>query len=434
MKKKLGKDPLSWIGNSESIQENKEDEKVTLAPSKSKIKKSIKRTSTKEPTIETSTLHPTLSDANLPTLSSNELTINENESLHDASFRVDRELPAFLPETKDFQDSQKKDQTKSQWVSFRLNREYYAIHIRYIKEIITDTPLTQMPDTVDYIAGMATVRQQMFPVIHLKKFFKMNDVSIPEHYSIILVESNLGIDGFLVDEMRDVITMEEKDILPVPETVNGQREKAITGVIRCDQGLVSVIDPLTIIHFTQNQIQEQDTMQDTTKSAESQISAKRTEATAEQTIQFVSFFIETDEFAVDIKNVQEIIKMINIAHVPRAPKFVEGVINLRGSIVPVLNLRERFGIQKIPYNRNTRIIVVNIASKQVGLIVDSVSEVIRIQLSAIKDPPTEAIYHDTGLVKGMAEINGRIVIIVDLEGILNDQETKHLQEFHDIQN
>jgi purine-binding chemotaxis protein CheW len=143
---------------------------------------------------------------------------------------------------------------------------------------------------------------------------------------------------------------------------------------------------------------------------------------AEKTTQLVSFFIKQDEFAVDISRVQEINKMAAIAHVPRAPKFVEGVINLRGHIVPVINLRERFGLEKIGLTKSTRIIVINIDNRQVGLIVDSVSEVKRVNCSEIKDPPSEAVGDAADFVTGIANVNGRLLIILDLHKILNSQE------------
>jgi purine-binding chemotaxis protein CheW len=141
----------------------------------------------------------------------------------------------------------------------------------------------------------------------------------------------------------------------------------------------------------------------------------------------VSFFIKQDEFAVDISRVQEINKMAAIAHVPRAPKFVEGVINLRGQIVPVINLRERFGLEKIGMTKSTRIIVINIDNRQVGLIVDSVSEVKRVNYSEIKDPPSEAVGEAADFVTGIANVSGRLLIVLDLHKILNSQEIHNME-------
>jgi purine-binding chemotaxis protein CheW len=138
--------------------------------------------------------------------------------------------------------------------------------------------------------------------------------------------------------------------------------------------------------------------------------------------QLVSFSIGEDEFAVDIKDVKEINKLAPIAHVPRAPKFVEGVISLRGQVVPLINLRERFNLPKIDYDKSTRIIIINIDDKQLGLIVDAVSEVLRISVSSIKAPPEEVVSGDDNFVEGIVEVNGRLVIILDLGKVLSMEE------------
>lgn len=142
--------------------------------------------------------------------------------------------------------------------------------------------------------------------------------------------------------------------------------------------------------------------------------------------QFVSFFIQDDEFAVDIKIVQEIIKFVPITHLPRAPEFVEGVINLRGQIVPVIDLRERFRIGKIEHGRKTRIIVVNMNQKWIGFIVDSVSEVLRIPIAHINDPPVETIGDGVEFIRGIAEINERLIVILDFQKVLTQQEIQDI--------
>lgn len=103
-------------------------------------------------------------------------------------------------------------------------------------------------------------------------------------------------------------------------------------------------------------------------------------------LQLVSFCIGDEVFGVDILKVQEINRMIQIAKVPNSPCFIEGVINLRGRIIPVVDLRVRLGMRKIEHGRNTRIIIVEINEKTIGFIVDSVSEVLRIP-NSITEPP-----------------------------------------------
>jgi len=113
-------------------------------------------------------------------------------------------------------------------------------------------------------------------------------------------------------------------------------------------------------------------------------SQKRQDA---ELMQLVTFSIGEEEFGVDILKVQEIIRTMEITKVPRAPIFVEGVINLRGKVIPIIDLRRRFGLETRAHDKHTRIIVIEISNMIVGFVVDSVSEVLRIPASTVEPPP-----------------------------------------------
>ena len=108
-------------------------------------------------------------------------------------------------------------------------------------------------------------------------------------------------------------------------------------------------------------------------------------------IQLVTFRIGEEEFGVDILAVQEIIRLMQITMVPRAPAFIEGVINLRGKVIPVINMRTRFGMPALEHDSNTRIVVMELEQKIVGFLVDGVSEVLRIPAGTVEDPPPVAM-------------------------------------------
>lgn len=146
-----------------------------------------------------------------------------------------------------------------------------------------------------------------------------------------------------------------------------------------------------------------------------------------QLLQLVSFLIENEEFGVDILNVQEIIRPVDITRVPNAPAFVEGVINLRGRIVPVVDLRKRFNMSQRERDKNSRIIVVELDDKIVGFMVDAVREVLRVDTNVIEPPPELAIGIDAGYITGVAKLEDRLLILLDLERILSEEEKHHLQ-------
>ena len=145
------------------------------------------------------------------------------------------------------------------------------------------------------------------------------------------------------------------------------------------------------------------------------------------TMQVVSFKLGSEEYGVDIAQVQEINRMVAVTHVPRAPQFMEGVINLRGQLIPIIDLRTRFGMPRAEHTKNTRIVVTEIASKRVGMVVDSVSEVLRLPNDAIEDAPEMITGVDTEYIRGVGKIEDRLIIMLDLARVISSAERHELE-------
>lgn len=139
-------------------------------------------------------------------------------------------------------------------------------------------------------------------------------------------------------------------------------------------------------------------------------------------LQLVSFNIGSEEFGVDILKVQEIIRMVEITRVPQAPHYVEGVINLRGKVIPIVDLRKRFSLQMKEYDKNTRIVVVDIDGSIMGMIVDAVSEVLRLPASTIEPPPDIVTGVNAEYIKGVAKLENRLLIFLDLSRVVDFKE------------
>ena len=145
-------------------------------------------------------------------------------------------------------------------------------------------------------------------------------------------------------------------------------------------------------------------------------------------LQLVSFKIGDEEFGVDILKVQEINRMMQITKVPNAPVFVEGVVNLRGRIIPVIDLRTRIGMEKKDYGKETRIVVVEIAGNIVGFIVDEVSEVLRIPRNITEPPPEMVSGLNSDYITAVGKLEDRLLILLDLEKILSSEEQNQLNQ------
>lgn len=145
--------------------------------------------------------------------------------------------------------------------------------------------------------------------------------------------------------------------------------------------------------------------------------------------QIVGFWIGKEMFGVPIACVDEIVRVPDITAVPEAPEYVEGVINLRGRIVPVADLRKRFGERQIVASKKNRILITEVEKRTVGVIVDATSEVIKLHEGQVEPPPVELVQNtESTYVTAIARVNERLIILVDLKKILGAGELKRLGE------
>lgn len=145
--------------------------------------------------------------------------------------------------------------------------------------------------------------------------------------------------------------------------------------------------------------------------------------------QVVSFKLGAEEYGITILDVQEVILMGEITQVPQVPDFVRGLINLRGSVIPIIDLRARFDMEVTDPNEHTRIIVVNAKSATVGLIVDSVEKVLRINESQIEPPPTGLFTLEGSCVSGVVKLEKTILSVLDVNMVLealDDTSREHI--------
>lgn len=148
--------------------------------------------------------------------------------------------------------------------------------------------------------------------------------------------------------------------------------------------------------------------------------------------QLVIFELANEHYGVDIAAVESIIKMQDITAVPHAPPFVEGVTNLRGTVLPVIELRRRFGFPPGKETKDTRIVVIEMDGLTVGVIVDAVTEVMRVANDTIEPPSPLVTTIDSAFITGIAKIDKRLVILLDLSKVLSTQEHLDMQSMPDL--
>ena len=138
--------------------------------------------------------------------------------------------------------------------------------------------------------------------------------------------------------------------------------------------------------------------------------------------QFVVFALSPEYFGINIAVVESIIKMQTITKIPHAPRYVEGVTNLRGKVVPVIDLRKRFGLLSQEMDKSSRIIVTNLSGSQIGMIVDEVSEVLTISDQSVEPVPNITTTVDSSFISGIAKMENRLVILLELAKVLTFAE------------
>jgi purine-binding chemotaxis protein CheW len=144
-------------------------------------------------------------------------------------------------------------------------------------------------------------------------------------------------------------------------------------------------------------------------------------------MQLVSFRLAREEYAVEITRVQEIILMGEITRVPQSPAFIQGLINLRSTVIPIVDLRLRFGLPRQEPTDETRIMVVNVSGRTIGVIVDAVSEVLRISREQIVPPPPTVAGLGYQYLTGLVKLDNRLLILLEIDKILGDEEAALLE-------
>jgi purine-binding chemotaxis protein CheW len=142
--------------------------------------------------------------------------------------------------------------------------------------------------------------------------------------------------------------------------------------------------------------------------------ARASDEQIDDLIQLVSFRLGQEEFGIDILKVQEINRMVEITKVPQAPHYCEGMINLRGKVIPVINLRKKFGLEELDWDKSTRILVCDIDGSVTGAIVDSVEEVRKIPQSTIEPAPDIVSSVNSDYISGIAKLDHRLLIFLDV--------------------
>jgi purine-binding chemotaxis protein CheW len=155
------------------------------------------------------------------------------------------------------------------------------------------------------------------------------------------------------------------------------------------------------------------------------VAANKEQVTAEVK-QLISFTVGAEEYGIELLRVKEVIRMRQITWLPKAPACVKGIINLRGDVIPIVDLRDRFGLHSIEHTAMTRVIVVEVDGRPVGMVVDSASQVVRLPADQFEPPPPMMGAASRDFITGVGKMDGKLIIMVDTDRILSIEEMSQI--------
>ncbi|MBI5188563.1 MAG: chemotaxis protein CheW [Nitrospirae bacterium] len=357
------------------------------------------------------------------------LLLNLDELISEEEFGGEAEIEGVLGGAAAAEEKKAKAAEEAQLVTFKLGRENYAVEIHEVEEIINMPEVTIVPQAPEFIEGVTSLRGEIIPLLNLGTRFGLRAKEKITHASVIIV----GISGFnvglIVDEVSEVLRVPKDNIVPPPPHLTTAEAEQLHGVVKVRYGeKVRLILYLNLSNIFTTDIREMLKGIGAEKQKEKKIKGR--EEITEKRITIVSFRAAEDIFGINIEKVKEITLVPDITVVPRAPSFVEGVINLRGEVITVIDLRKRFGFPPIPRDAFTRIIMADIDGATTGLLVDAVTAVTAIGVSAVEPPPRIISGIETEFMEGVVRLEGekKMLIILNLPKLLTKEEKKKIEE------
>jgi purine-binding chemotaxis protein CheW len=276
-----------------------------------------------------------------------------------------------------------------QLVSFDVDGQEYAIAIEEVQEIVqVPEAVVHVPHSDSHVLGVMTLRSRLLPLVNLRSMFAIEHRDLDEKSRIVVLTLNGVSVGVVVDAVSEVLRVAKTGVDALPALLAREGNLAeITSICRLDNGkrLVSIVTARNL--FGHSVIKE--ALSAVSKSEEeSDLIAGEVDDDLDDDEQVVIFRLDKEEFGAPIASVQEIVRVPEaLVRVPQAPSFVEGVINLRGSVLPVIDLRLRLGLKQVERTDRQRIMVFLISNVRTGFIVDQVAEVLKIPKAAIEASP-----------------------------------------------
>jgi purine-binding chemotaxis protein CheW len=307
-------------------------------------------------------------------------------------------------------------------VCFALAGQDFALPLTSVREVVAlPDGIAAVPQTDSVMLGVTSLRGQLLPLVSLRALLGLRAGGQGGDRSrVVVARIGNGLVGLAIDGMKEILRLPDSAIDPVPAILTrGNAEAQIQGICRLEGGrrLVSVLS-------TDHLFRDQALIEQITSQAEKNHDMSTADGPSTGDEQFIVFQLGGEEYGLPIESVEEVVRVPDtLTRVPKAPAFIDGVMNLRGRVVPVIDQRRRFKFDSLGERRRERVVVVRIDQMHAGFVVDTVSEVLSIPRSQLRPTPDLAV-DGSQVIDRIANIDveGRMILLLDPRELLDRAE------------
>ncbi|MBI5181111.1 MAG: purine-binding chemotaxis protein CheW [Nitrospirae bacterium] len=321
------------------------------------------------------------------------------------------------------------------FITFTLSKQHYGIDSQHIIEVIPLPAITPIGKAPNFIEGFINLRGALILVINMRDAIGLERIPLSINNFIVNVDINGLPIGFVVDTVKDVVSASEEQITKPSKKWRGIDIRYIYGIVKKESDSITILDTDSIFTEKEKELiissskkisrkkeivnlppnEDRETLK---KRADEQSKLIADSEAAGEVMSAVMFRIGNEDYAIDVRYILQTEKLRYLAKVPSTPEFIAGVMNMGGSILPVIDMRPLIGAERV-IKRDKPVLIVDINKNRMGVLVDEIKDVVVLPLNNVK-PPLESISEDKRqYIYGEAIINDRIVIILKAEELFS---------------
>jgi purine-binding chemotaxis protein CheW len=321
---------------------------------------------------------------------------------------------------------------------FKLASHEHAVEVSQVQEILGALQITRVLEAPDFVEGVINLRGRIVPVVDLRKRLNLPAVAKTSETCIIVVTLANQMVGFEVDSASELLAFPLERMEAPTEMVAGINTRFLEGVVYCDDRLLVILNLREILSLPERQQLEQEHFElaDVQPAAAGRDhiegqgdtpgpTGASEETSASRVRKIIAFGLDDEVYGLDIGDVAESLEMVPIRPLPHVPDFILGMINLRGNLVPLLDLRTRFGLNRMDGEHDSRILVIKDQKQLVGIVADRIIGLLRLDAAEFQPPPPGVAKVDAEFFKEVSQFDGQLLIIPDIKKILADTANRN---------